>query len=114
MPELPKAPRSASWLSAVSLRYVPQFHTDVMDYRLLCSYYGIGTYWVAPSDAPEPGTEPDKGAVQVLPLGDVMLFRGALSATDRLPALLHKSPPAQQLGLRRLLLRLDTPAKHWC
>jgi hypothetical protein len=41
-------------------------------------------------------------------VGEVIIFRGLLSASNTLPALLHKSPPAKQLNIKRLLLRLDT------
>lgn len=90
-----------------------KFHTDVNDYRLLCTYQGVGTYYVLPEHTDFQTETPPEEHIKVLPIGSVILFRGALSATEEYPALLHKSPPAKTLGTERLLLRLDTNASLW-
>jgi hypothetical protein len=101
-------------LSAISSDMCRKFHTDVTDYRLLCSYAGIGTYFVAPEDLSGKLIEnPTEDIIQATQLGEVLIFRGAMAATADFPALLHKSPPAQQLGIKRLLLRLDTEGMDW-
>jgi hypothetical protein len=89
-------------LSAVAEDMCRRFHTDRVDFRLLCSYAGVGTQFVLPENAPECVDSVSETAIQQLGIGDVMLFRGALSASEALPALLHK------LNIKRLLLRLDT------
>lgn len=95
-------------LAPVAQDMCRRFHTDVVDYRLLCSYMGVGTYFVRPEDAWYPVDEVPHEVIQVMQVGEVILFRGAKSATDSLPALLHKSPPVEASQTRRLLLRLDT------
>ncbi|MCU0444523.1 MAG: DUF1826 domain-containing protein [Microscillaceae bacterium] len=101
-------------LSAISSDMCRKFHTDVTDYRLLCSYAGVGTYFVAPEDLSGKLTDnPPSELIQQTALGEVLIFRGAMAATAESPALLHKSPPAQQLGIKRLLLRLDTEGMDW-
>ncbi|GEM_PF-4537585 len=100
-------------LVAVSSDMCRKFHTDVIDFRLLCSYAGVATLYVAPENAPGGDVEPAAASVEQLAVGDVMIFRGAMSATDDCPPLLHKSPSAQKLGLKRLLLRLDTNDRDW-
>jgi hypothetical protein len=101
-------------LSAISSDMCRKFHTDVTDFRLLCSYAGTGTYFVASEDLNgKPIENPLDEIIQQTQLGEVIIFRGALSATPEYPALLRKSPPAQQMGIRRLLLRLDTEGMDW-
>jgi hypothetical protein len=100
-------------LSVVNSDMCRRFHTDVVDFRLLCTYAGIGTYYILPENAHFKTEEPAENSIEKLNIGDVMLFRGALSATADCPALLHKSPPAYTLGIKRLLLRLDTEANEW-
>jgi hypothetical protein len=94
------------WLAAVNSDMCRKFHTDITDFRLLCTYAGSGTYYVRPGHAPAKGQELGPAQVEQLRPGEVMIFRGAMAATDKCPPLLHRSPPAQ--GGSRLLLRLDT------
>jgi hypothetical protein len=98
------------WLAAVNSDMCRKFHTDITDFRLLCTYAGGGTYYVRPEHAPAKDKEPDPAQVEQLRPGEVMIFRGAMAATDECPPLLHRSPPAQGDG--RLLLRLDTNGNH--
>ncbi len=95
-------------LSAVAEDMCRKFHTDRIDFRLLCSYAGIGTQFILPEKRPDDLENIPETLIEQVGIGNVMIFRGALSASEALPALLHKSPPAKKLNLKRLLLRLDT------
>jgi len=99
-------------LSVVTDNRCRRFHTDLTDYRLLCTYAGPTTLWIVDpegllderkglDEAPE-GFEIDQADEQ-----DVLLFAGAMALTEQGTPLLHKSP-ALLAGQRRLMLRLDT------
>ncbi|MFT5915233.1 MAG: hypothetical protein ACI81T_001733 [Bacteroidia bacterium] len=90
-----------------------KFHTDVTDYRLLCTYRGVGTDFVSPAAQPKSPKEINESNVQSLTEGDVLLFRGAMSATEEFPPLLHKSPEVTTPKEHRLVLRLDTNTTVW-
>lgn len=94
-------------LSSIKNDMCRRFHTDAIDYRLLCTYAGVGTYYVLPEAVPQ-NLNQEITQFETLAIGDVIIFRGAMSATADFPPLLHKSPPVQALGIERLLLRLDT------
>jgi hypothetical protein len=86
-----------------------KFHTDIVDYRLLCTYKGIGTYFVAPENTQQSiENTPKQEHIEQLLAGEAILFRGAMSATTDTPPLVHKSPPIAEKQQERLLLRIDT------
>lgn len=106
----------------VSLSYVTNdqcrvFHTDIMDLRMLCTYYGQGTLWVENDNVnwKEYGCchEEDKIIIdstqvhQILPF-DVALLKGALYPDNTINAVLHRSPAIEDLNRKRILLRFDT------
>ena len=106
----------------VSLSYVTNdqcrvFHTDIMDLRMLCTYYGEGTLWVENDNVnwkeygccyEEEKIILDKSQIhQLLPF-DVALFKGALYPDNSINAVLHRSPAIEELNQKRILLRFDT------
>lgn len=90
-----------------------KFHTDITDYRLLCTYKGVGTEFVRSEALAENAKTINKSDIESLNAGEVILFRGALSATEECPPLLHKSPAVETEEEHRLLLRLDTNTTVW-
>jgi len=83
-----------------------KFHTDIIDYRLVCTYFGEGTLFVLPKNEKLMDTSEER--IEELKIGEAMLFRGALSSSPENPALVHKSPTISNKGTKRLFLRLDT------
>lgn len=92
-----------------------RFHTDIVNLRLLCTYYGPGTLWAEPTAIEEKhvvrGTNEqmikDPGGIHQVSTGYVALLKGALHEQSQLGGVLHRSPSIQEFGLNRLLLRID-------
>lgn len=89
----------------------PRFHADAVGLRLLCTYHGPGTQWLAlPGGAraaralPEPPPPPEQAAP-----GTVLLMKGEGHPGQAGRGLIHRSPPAAAGG--RLLLCLDEPGR---
>lgn len=99
-------------LSVVTDNRCRRFHTDLTDYRLICTYSGPATLWIVdPSGALD-----ERKGVDVVPVGfqteqasaqDVLIFAGAMALNSQCAPLLHKSPALVD-GQRRLMLRIDT------
>ena len=87
-------------LEAVDGDACRKFHADYTDLRLVTTYAGPGT------DIRE--TQAEDAPVTRIGAGDVALFKGKLFPGE--PAvLLHRSPPIEGSGERRVVLVLDTP-----
>ena len=96
-------------LSTVSGNMCRKFHTDINDLRLLCTYAGEGTLWVAEDEESRVvDVEAPINAEQIhqAQAGDVLILKGALYPNGN--PVLHKSPAIESTGQKRLLLRLDT------
>ncbi|PXW79385.1 uncharacterized protein DUF1826 [Blastomonas natatoria] len=78
-------------------------HADYTDLRLICTLAGPGTDYTL-------GDDPD-GPLQRIPAGAVALFKGREFGPGH-SACLHRSPPIEDTGERRLVLVIDTPARH--
>lgn len=78
-------------------------HADYTDLRLICTLAGPGTDYTL-------GDDPDAPLLRV-PTGAVALFKGLAFGTGHKPCL-HRSPPIEGSGERRLVLVIDTPARH--
>lgn len=77
-------------------------HADRTDLRLITTYAGPGTQVLAGSDA-DGGEE-----FYNVPPGWIGLYKGSLFGAGHLPCL-HRSPPAGDMGTKRLVLVIDTP-----
>ena len=78
-----------------------KFHVDYLSARLVCTYRGKGTqYGFSASDA-----QPER--IFDVPTSSPMLMRGRHWPTAPRSNLLHRSPPIEGSGERRLLLVLD-------
>lgn len=94
-------------LATVNSNMCRKFHTDINDLRLLCTYAGKGTLWVA-EDA-QRRIEDDEipiDQVHQANTGDVLILKGALHPQGN--PILHRSPSIEETGGKRLLLRIDT------
>ena len=78
-------------------------HADFTDLRLICTMAGPGTDYTL-------GDDPD-GPLQRIPAGAVALFKGHEFGPGH-NACLHRSPPIEETAERRLVLVIDTPARH--
>ncbi|HEY8067041.1 MAG TPA: DUF1826 domain-containing protein [Methylosinus sp.] len=85
------------------------FHVDFVRFRLVTTYRGPGTQWLAP----RPGADPlAEEAVRRLERGWVAILRGEKAATAEAPALPHRSPPIAGTGVERLFLAIDETPSH--
>lgn len=85
------------------------FHVDFVRFRLVTTYRGPGTQWIAPSPQADPLAEEP---IRRLERGWVALMRGEKAASAELPALPHRSPPIAGTGVDRLFLAIDeAPSK---
>lgn len=87
-------------LEAVDGDACRKFHADYTDLRLVTTYAGPGT------DIRQ--TPSEDAPVTRIGTGDVALFKGKLFPGEP-PVLLHRSPPIEGTGERRVVLVLDTP-----
>ncbi len=87
-------------LEAVEGDACRRFHADYTDLRLVTTYAGPGT------DIRE--TPAEDAPVRRIGTGDIALSKGKLFPGEP-PVLLHRSPPIEGTGERRVVLVLDTP-----
>ncbi len=89
-----------------------RFHRDCVPLRLLTTYRGPGTEWVAPAQSAQALAQPDDyaGPTQRLAAHDVALFKGCGFPRHRHDGgVVHRSPRIAGSGVTRLLLCLDVP-----
>jgi hypothetical protein len=95
------------------------FHTDIMDLRMLCTYYGEGTLWLENDNVnwkeygccnEDEKLVKDVSKINQISTFDVALFKGALYPDTSINAVLHRSPQIEKNKSERILLRLDTNA----
>lgn len=93
-------------LEVVTTNSCRKWHADYVKARLITTYIGSGTQWLCQQDADRVklGDEPQR--INSMSPGDVGIFKGKL-ATDT-PAI-HRSPPIDGTGEKRLLLALNPP-----
>lgn len=98
-----------------------KFHRDRIGLRLLCTYAGPGTEWI---DEEHARTEnlgrvdvdieranglvvPDPTRVRHAPAGAVILLKGDAWPGNAGRGAIHRSPPIEASGARRLVLQID-------
>lgn len=86
-----------------------KFHRDCVEARLLTTYRGPGTQWIAPAHGEEALDRQSgyDGPIQSLSRFSVGLFKGSCSAPAS--GIVHRSPPIDGRRLTRLLLCLNLP-----
>lgn len=94
-------------LDWVTEQQCPRIHADRVPMRLLCTYRGPGTEWIANDvTLASPDVEPPKSMLNRFGAGDVAIMKGSLSGGSVGP-LRHRSPPLECPAEWRLLLTLD-------
>jgi hypothetical protein len=91
-----------------------KFHTDAYALRLLCTYSGRGTEWIADEFVNRKkliaGTNEDIikdfSQVQTMLPFEVAILKGEPERSQA-KGIVHRSPPVMQANEKRLLLRLD-------
>ncbi len=90
----------------------PRFHVDHVPVRLITSYAGVGSEWLAEGVMArrrlgDPAAEPsDSSLIQRAEAGHVLLAKGEKWTSNEGGGLIHRSPQPPA-GERRLLLTLD-------
>ncbi len=116
-------PEVVASLAIVRTDKCRKFHADYKPLRLLCTYLGPGTEWVDDADvdrahlAQEVDTVelanarivPWSSRIQRAHAGEVVILKGDLHPGNHGRGAVHRSPPIQAAGDRRLVLTLDTP-----
>ena len=100
-------------LDAIDHNSCSKWHRDSVALRLITTYRGPGTQWVAATGSVDVLARPnDEAAVaRTMQAGDVAVFRGK-GASDRANGggIVHRSPPIAGQKLTRLVLVLDLPS----
>ena len=89
-------------LEAITTNACRKIHADVTDLRLITTYAGPATQVL------RQGAEPIEANLWSMQPGWVGLFKGRIFGEGH-AVCLHRSPPAGDLGEKRLLLVIDTP-----
>lgn len=87
-------------LEQITTNSCRKVHADYTDLRLITTYAGPGTQ--VPAD-----NNPQAQILLDIPAGHVGIFKGRRYG-DGHPACYHRSPPAGDLGIKRLVLVIDT------
>lgn len=112
---LTQAPRVRLRLDSVIGDACRRWHRDCVPLRLICTYRGPGTQWVAPAVGAHVLRRPDDDAPQAMAFqaADVALFKGCgWSGQVHDGGIVHRSPRIAGTGMARLVLVLDLPAGH--
>lgn len=111
----------AACMSVVDSDSCRKFHVDHMRLRLLCTYRGPGTEWLADADTDRTAFDPDDhdwdrvnarivrrpDAVRRAHAGDVVMLKGETWPGAAGRGAVHRSPPIEALGLTRLVFKLS-------
>lgn len=98
-----------------------KLHADWVPLRLLCTYAGPGTEWVPDAavrreamveplpcpDAANAAIVPGEGAIRRARVGDVVVMKGETYPGNAGHGAVHRSPPIEAAGERRLVLKLS-------
>lgn len=98
-----------------------KLHADWVPLRLLCTYAGPGTEWVPNHavrrdamveplpcpDAANAAIVPDPAAIRRVAVGDVIVMKGENYPGNAGRGAVHRSPPVESTGERRLVLKLS-------
>ncbi|MFM7199357.1 MAG: DUF1826 domain-containing protein [Myxococcota bacterium] len=104
-----------------------QLHYDYLRLRLIVTYAGPGTEWLSEDGVDRAALESRwskaekanahiarEGALRQAQTGEVLLLKGAAWPGNSARGVVHRSPPIQALGLKRLVYKLDTPFEPHC
>lgn len=114
-------PTVRATLATVVTNKCRKFHSDYKTLRLVCTYAGPGTEWVDDRhvnreamgheetciDAANLHIVPRGSSVRRGGPGDVVILKGELFPGNRGRGAVHRSPPIEATGERRIVLTLD-------
>ncbi len=113
---------SSGWarlkIECVSTDACKKFHVDNVTIRMICTYTGPGTQFIAEHalnrahmvpGMMSPPLQPG-GTIEQLAAGDLGIMKGVRSAANARWGCVHRSPPIEAEGLRRLVVTLDEMA----
>jgi len=115
--DITKANRYKVLLATVNTNMCRRFHTDINDLRMLCTYSGPGTLWLEDDNVNRKALDTcgdnecivlDETKIHQAKTGSVVILKGAIYPTEGTKAIVHRSPTIEEIGERRLLLRIDT------
>lgn len=94
-------------LELITTNACHKYHADSVTARLITTYFGQGTQWLSHDDAlrHSEGSSVDSLYHHSIKTGEVALFKGRLWSNDA-PAI-HRSPPIEGTGGRRLVLVIN-------
>lgn len=116
-PTLVGSERLRVQLGVLDSRKCPRFHVDNVGVRLLCTYAGEGTEWIAERDLDRERLRScavdeaplRRGAVQQVQRFDVLTMKGSAWPGNRAHGAVHRSPAASSVT-PRLVLTIDAAA----
>lgn len=117
--EITKSNSFKIFIASVNNNMCRRFHYDINDLRMLCTYSGPGTLWLAnenvnwkelTSSGNNDSIVIDKSKIKQASAGDLVILKGAIYGKEGTRAIVHRSPTIEESGLKRLLLRIDTNA----
>jgi hypothetical protein len=107
-------------IAVIDTNACQKFHADWLRLRLIVTYTGPGTEYVPdagvarqhlgqpmPLEEANAAIVPDPGLVRRAQPGDVILLKGEAWPGNAGRGAVHRSPPIQGTGARRLVLQLD-------
>lgn len=103
-------------LTTVNTNMCGRFHADINKVRLLCTYTGPGTLWLANDNVDRKalrfhGTNDDIVQdfedIRQVATGHIALLKGAIYPQKPSNPVVHRSPTIEETGEKRLLLRID-------
>lgn len=115
-----KVTKSATFnllLATINTNMCRRFHTDMNDLRMLCTYSGPGTLWLPEDNVNREALYAskdnhcivrDNNNIQRASTGSIIILKGAIYPEPETKAIVHRSPTIEEIGERRLLLRIDT------
>jgi len=115
--DITKANRYKVLVVTVNTNMCRRFHTDINDLRMLCTYSGPGTLWLEDDNVNRKALDTcgdnecivlDETKIHQAKTGSVVILKGAIYPTEGTKAIVHRSPTIEEIGERRLLLRIDT------
>ncbi len=104
-------------LATIDTDMCRRFHTDSNDLRMLCTYSGPGTLWLAEDNVNRQALNScgandcivlDESKIQQTSTSSVVILKGSTYSNSGSKAAVHRSPDIKKLGEKRLLLRIDT------
>lgn len=96
-------------LEVVTTNSCRKWHADYVKARLITTYVGSGTQWLYQQDADRVKQGGEPLHINSMSPGDVGIFKGKLATNT--PAI-HRSPPIDGTGVKRLLLVLNPPEER--